>query len=103
MKFCMWLLMTVLVASLGAFAVPFSDKSLQTDVNMLPPMTRVSPEDKAPEKLQTNVWLWQSANTLHVSFACEIDSSFAIGQLSTRDGVLNGDYLRLRLITLPEA
>ncbi len=99
----MWLLMTVLVASLGAFAVPFSDKSLQTDVNMLPPMTRVSPEDKAPEKLQTNVWLWQSANTLHVSFACEIDSSFAIGQLSTRDGVLNGDYLRLRLITLPEA
>lgn len=92
-----------LLSSLTAMQVPLSDVPVFTPENMLQGFFRVSPEDAAAEKLHTKVWLWQDNEVLNVHFACEIDSSFFPGQICTRDNGSDADYVRVQLITIPDA
>lgn len=99
------LTLALLLVTLGCLAldVPLSDVPVQTDANLLNGLTRVDPEDGAPEKLQTKTWFWQDGGDLVVRFEAEIDSTFTPGSVSLRDEGGSADYLRLQLITMPEA
>ncbi len=87
----------------NALNVPVSAQPVITDANLLTGMQRVTPDDKAPETLSTKSWLWQDGEELVVYAECEIDSTFKVGTLSTRDGGVEADYFRVQLITVPDA
>ncbi|MDD4308881.1 MAG: hypothetical protein PHO32_00740 [Candidatus Cloacimonetes bacterium] len=83
--------------------VPYSQEPLHTEANLLTGLSRVSPEDKAAEKLSTHVWFWQDNDNLCFTFQAVIDSTFTPGPVSTRDVSNKADYLRIQLITIPDA
>lgn len=93
----------LLSLSLFALEVPFSEVPLLTDTNLLPPMQRVNPEDYALETLPTKAWMWQDGQNLFIAYEAVIDSSFTPGPVATRDTSTKADYLRLQLITMPDA
>jgi len=102
-KDCLLLVLVIIIYQLGAMVVPFSELPLVTDANLLPPMQRVNPQDGALERIPTKVWLWQNEQSLCFVFEAAIDSSFTPGPVSTRDTSNTADYMRLQLITLPDA
>jgi hypothetical protein len=99
---CFWLLACCLTICL-AFVVPVSEVPVLTDANLITGLLRVDPDDKEPEKLQTKCWLWQDGDDLLAYFECEIDSSFYPGPVGMRDNVSAADYVRVQLITIPDA
>lgn len=103
MKAGLLLLGLMLCLGLFAFDVPYSEVPLYSDANLLPQMQRVSPDDKVYESHPTKVWIWQDAHNLWLAYEAVIDSSFTPGPVSTRDVGNKADYLRLQLITMPDA
>lgn len=104
MKKCYLLLvMLVCFLALNAFEIPYSELPLITQANLLPPLMRVNPEDAALETLPTQAWFWQDGQHLCFVFEAEIDSTFTPGPISTRDTSNKADYLRIQLITMPDA
>ena len=83
--------------------VPFSQTPVLTDDNLMQDFVRVTPDDKLPEKLKTRCWFWYDENALYVKFEAEIDSTFKRGVFYPKDNGQDGDYVRLQLITIPEA
>lgn len=88
---------------LGALQVPLSDTPVLTDDNMFTGFFRVDPDDKLPSKLDTRAWIWQDGDWLVVHFACEIDADFRTGAPSMRDYGTDADYVRVQLVTMPDA
>jgi hypothetical protein len=104
MKMLMTMLALMMSAvQLAAMAVPASETPVITDDNLLTGFQRVTPDDKAPETLQTKCWLWQDGDDLMLRMESEIDSTFKVGTRTTRDGYTEADYFRVQLITVPEA
>lgn len=90
--FCLW-----------SLEVPVSDCPILEDANMLNGFMRVTPDDKEAEKLPTRVWLWQNGDVLNIQVDCVIDSTFTPGNICTRDRTNSADWLRVQLITIPDA
>jgi hypothetical protein len=103
MKIELILIMATLVFGCGAIVLPDSPQPVLTDDNLLTGFVRVDPDDKKPETLSTCAWLWQDGGDLVVRFAAEIDSSFTRGYISVKDEGTYSDYLRVQLITIPDA
>ena len=98
--FMLWLFMAW---TANCLLIPFSDVPLQTDANLLSGLQRVNPDDLAEEVFPTRAWLWQDAKNLCFIIESHADSSFVAGPVSTRDTANKADYLRIQLITLPDA
>ncbi len=92
-----------LVSLLAALQVPFSEIPVQTEANLLTGLQRVNPEDYVFETSPTQAWLWQDEHNLCFIIESPVDSSFVAGPVSTRDTSNKADYLRIQLITLPDA
>ncbi len=88
---------------LSALQVPFSLAPIQNDANLLSGLQRVTPDDLAYEANPTKAWLWQDEENLCFIIESYVDSSFVAGPVSTRDTGNKADYLRIQLITLPDA
>ncbi|MCK9308745.1 MAG: hypothetical protein M0P99_00550 [Candidatus Cloacimonetes bacterium] len=99
---CLWLSVCML-STCFAFIIPVSSTPVLRDDNLISNLLRVDPEDKKPETLATNCWLWQDDDCLVAYFECEIDSSFYLGSVATRDNAGAADYVRVQLITIPDA
>ncbi len=97
------LLLTFYVIACFAFVIPVSDTPVLTDANLITGLLRVDPDDQVPEKLSTKCWLWQDGDDLLAYFECEIDSTFYPGQVGTRDLAQSADFVRVQLITIPDA
>lgn len=97
------LVLALLVLNCGALVLPDSAQHVLTDENLLSGFVRIDPDDKKPEILPTQAWLWQDGADLVVRFAARIDSSFSKGSLSVRDEGTTADFLRVQLITIPDA
>ena len=103
MKALLLLAFCAALALLPALSIPVSQEPVLREDNLLTGLLRVSPDDQAPEQLITQCWLWQDGNFLVAHFECEIDSTFKTGTITTRDSAPDADYVRLQLITVPEA
>ena len=87
----------------AAIVLPVSETPVRTEANLLTGLVRVTPDDKAPETLPTKAWLWQDGSDLVVHFEAAIDSTFTKGSLSVKDEGTTADYLRVQLVTIPDA
>ncbi|MBP7205355.1 MAG: hypothetical protein KBA54_02445 [Candidatus Cloacimonetes bacterium] len=99
-------LISIFVLIAGAacgLALPDSREPVLTDANLLTGFLRVTPDDKVPETLPTKAWLWQDGSDLMVHFEAAIDSTFTQGSLTVKDEGTTADYLRVQLITIPDA
>jgi hypothetical protein len=101
-------LLTAILVLLGlnllfAFELPYSSTPVITDSNLLENFVRISPDDQQTEKLPTKAWLWYDENALYISFEAAIDSTFISGLYAPRDSGTDSDYLRVQIITIPEA
>jgi len=96
-------LIGLMCCALSAIDIPFSHESVKTDTNVLENFVRVVPDDSKPETLKTRCWLWYDENALHAEFAAEIDSTFRKGNYYPKDNGQDGDYVRIQVITIPEA
>jgi hypothetical protein len=96
-------LLLMAVLPLLCISVPYSEVPVLNEDNMITGMTRVSPEDARPDSWNTRCWLWQDGDFLVARFEAEIDSTFTKGANSMRDQGSRADYLRLQLVTVPEA
>ena len=103
MKSLFILAFLILTLACGALVLPTSETPVIADENLLTGFVRVDPDDKKPEELQTKAWLWQDGPALVVRFEAAIDSSFTKGSLSVKDEGTYGDFLRVQLITIPDA
>jgi len=97
------LLVLVILIDLEGMEIPFSKTEIRQEANQCGQFLKVDPPDLKPETLKTNAWLWHDEDDLYVLFECQIDSSFSEGNISSRDGISNADWLRFQLITIPEA
>ncbi|HOV17044.1 MAG TPA: hypothetical protein PLF50_06085 [Candidatus Cloacimonadota bacterium] len=88
---------------LGAIVLPLSEEPVLQEENMLSGFKRLYPDDKLPESQQSRIWLWQKDNNLMVRCVIPIDSLFTVGSPAFRDCATNADYIRVQLITLPQA
>lgn len=88
---------------MGAVVLPLSEEPVLQDNNMLSGFKRLYPDDKLPESQESRIWLWQENNNLIVHCVITIDSLFTVGSSAFRDGATNADYIRVQLITLPQA
>jgi hypothetical protein len=88
---------------LGAIILPLSEEPVLQEENMLSGFKRLYPDDKLPESQQSRIWLWQKDNNLMVRCVIPIDSLFTVGSPAFRDCATNADYIRVQLITLPQA
>ena len=103
MRFSMTFVLLFLFFICNAMVVPLSNTPVQSDDNLLSGMLRVTPDDKAAESLETKTWLWQDGNDLMLHIEAEIDSTFTKGSIRVRDDAGRADYLRVQLITMPDA
>lgn len=83
--------------------IPFSSVPVQTDDNSFTNFVRIDPDDKKPETLMTKTWFWYDSENIYIRFEADIDSTFTPGEFAPRDYNTKGDYLRIQLITIPEA
>lgn len=103
MKTWLSMIMASLAICCGAMALPDSAEPVLSDANLLTGFVRIDPDDKKPETLPTKAWLWQEGDDLMVRFEAAIDSSFTRGSISVKDEGTLADYLRVQLITIPDA
>ncbi|MDD3535787.1 MAG: hypothetical protein PHC50_06570 [Candidatus Cloacimonetes bacterium] len=97
------ILLLVSCLSFYAIEVPFSTVPVKTDDNLFESFVRIDPDDRKEESLPTRVWLWYDVDNLYIEFNATIDSTFCKGEFAPRDTRANGDYLRIQIITIPEA
>lgn len=97
------LLILFAVYLLPALDVPFSKVPVLTDENKLSDYRRIDPEDWIEDELNSTTWLWHDETTLYALMRCDKDENFSFGNFSARDGGNDGDFLRLQLITIPDA
>lgn len=103
-RLCFLVAVILLLSSLSAIVVPFSDVPVITDANMLGSFERITPEDGKGENLMTKAWLWQDGNDLVVYFEAEIDDTFQTSAAKMRDrSGDSSDYLRVQLVTQPDS
>jgi hypothetical protein len=88
---------------MSAIEIPFSRESVKTDANLFENFVRIDPDDSKSESLKTRCWLWYDEDALHVEFAAEIDSTFRKGNYYPKDNGQDGDYVRIQIVTIPEA
>ncbi len=86
-----------------AMEVPFSKDKLLLDENQSGEFIRIDPLDYQPDTLKTKAWLWQDDKARYVSFESVIDESFNVGPNRGRDSWNQSDFVRIQLITIPEA
>lgn len=103
MKTLLIAFLAALVLSCGAIELPDSAEPVYTDANLLTGFVRIDPDDKKPETLTTKAWLWQDGSDLLVHFEAQTDSTFTKGNLAVKDEGTQADYLRVQLITIPDA
>ncbi len=104
MKSIVCIVSVVLLCSLiYSIEIPFSQTSVKTDANLFENFIRLEPEDKIPETLKTKCWIWHDEDFLHVEFATEIDSTFRTGSYNPKDYGAEADFIRIQLITIPQA
>lgn len=103
MKALSMFVLAAIVINCGALVLPDSAQPVLSEDNLLSGFVRVDPDDKKPELLPTQAWLWQDGSDLVVRFAARIDSTFSKGTLSVRDEGTIADFLRVQLITIPDA
>jgi hypothetical protein len=87
---------------LNAMEIPFSTVPIKTDANLITNLVRIDPDDRKPETLPTQAWLWYDEDNLYVLAEGRIDSTFSEGLFAQRDADSKGDYLFLHLITNPK-
>jgi len=93
----------LIVFPLSAIDIPFSDQAVMTDTNLIGDFVRIDPDDSQAETLATKVWVWQEEGKLMVHFSCAINENFMPGYPASRDSEIQADYLRVQLVTLPDA
>lgn len=103
MKAVLCILFLCLISLGFSIMIPMSRVPVFSDDNLITGLVRCDPEDKLPETLQTKCWLWQDDGYLVAHFECEIDSTFYRGSVSVRDKGQQCDYVRVQLITIPDA
>jgi len=97
------LLFVIVVFTLAAMDIPYSDQAVMNNSNLIDEFVRIDPDDRQPETLDTKVWVWQEKGKLMIHFSCVIDENFQVGSLVRRDNGSRADYLRVQLITMPSA
>ena len=103
MKVALIVIFLCLLGGGFCMVIPLSNTPVLTDANMISSFVRCEPDDQLPETLQTKCWLWQEEDFLVAHFECETDSSFYIGSLTVRDQGQQQDFVRVQLITIPDA
>lgn len=103
MKTWFSLALAALAIYCGGMTLPDSHEPVLTDDNLLTGFVRIDPDDKIPETLPTKAWLWQDGSDLVVHFEATIDATFTKGELSVKDEGTQADFLRVQLITVPDA
>ncbi len=100
-----FILLIALYAANYIYAVdlPYSQVPVKTDANRISDYVRVDPKDKLPEATSTNTWLWYDEDNLYALFECEMAADFMIGNYNSRDYGYDCDFVRIQLITIPEA
>jgi Domain of unknown function (DUF5916) len=94
------LLITIFLwCQLDAFTIPFSEEILQDESNKITGFVRIDPDDSMAVPLQTDVWLWHDCENLYVLSECEIDDNFDAGRLASPDEWVEGDFIRIQIIT----
>lgn len=88
---------------LFSFEIPYSQAPILSDQNMITDFIRIQPDDKASPPLNTKVWIWYDENDIFFHWECDIDQSFVKGQYRRKDQSGNADYVRVQVITNPEA
>jgi len=96
-------LLLSLVVTLAAMDIPYSNNAVIGDANRIDNFVRIDPDDSQAETLATKAWVWQEENKLMIQFSCAIDESFGPGYPAARDSGVRADYLRVQLVTLPDA
>jgi len=91
------------ISALYSVELPYSAVPVKTAANQFDNFVRVDPDDSKPETLKTSCWLWYDEDALHVRFEAAIDSTFKKGNYYPKDTNYDGDYVRIQLITIPEA
>jgi len=95
--------MLILCNYLISIEIPFSSVSIKTDANMYNDFVRIDPDDRKPETLKTKAWCWYDEDNFYIRYEAQIDSTFYKGEYSPRDVYVKDDYVRLQIITIPEA
>ncbi len=83
--------------------IPYSDQAVMEDANLIDNFVCVDPDDSKAETLATKAWVWQEEGKLMIHFSSVIDEKFQQGYPASRDSGTRADYLRLQLVTLPDA
>lgn len=96
-------LFMLLMFPLSAMEIPFSDQAVMEEANLIDNFVRIDPDDSQAETLDTKAWVWQEEDKLMIHFSCVIDEHFQQGPPASRDSGTRADYLRVQLITLPDA
>jgi hypothetical protein len=95
------LLFFVVTAELICLEIPFSSVPVKTDANLFDQLLRVNPDDKMPETLPTQAWLWYDEENLYAAMEARIDSTFSVGKYAPRDESSGCDYLYIYLFPNP--
>lgn len=103
MKALLCLFTALLAIHCGAMVLPDSSEPVLEDSNLISNWVRIDPEDKKAETLPTQAWVWQDGGDLMVHLVARIDSTFTKGSISVKDEGTQADYLRVQLITIPDA
>ncbi len=103
MKFSLFIFFVVCVISAFCMEIPFSTVPVKTDTNLFSDFVRIAPDDKKPETLKTKAWLWYDEEALYIDFEAEIDNTFSAGMYVPNDNMGKGDFLRIQIITIPQA
>lgn len=101
MLFSFCFLLTILLCS--AMDIPYSNENLYKHDNYVSGFTRVDPNDNMPIPFDTKAWLWYDEDYLHVYVEAGIDSLLKPGVAVPKDGSMNADYVRLQIVTNPNA
>ncbi|PKN79094.1 MAG: hypothetical protein CVU48_06305 [Candidatus Cloacimonetes bacterium HGW-Cloacimonetes-1] len=86
-----------------AIEIPYSKVPVKTADNRISDYVRVDPKDKLLEATPTNTWLWYDEDNLYALFESEMTPDFMIGNYNSRDYGYDCDFVRIQLITIPEA
>ncbi len=102
-KISVVLLFVTILYLLPGIDIPFSRVPVITDENKLTNYLRIDPEDWVEDQHNTATWLWHDEEALYALMRCDKDENYSFGNFSSRDGGNDGDFLRLQLITIPDA
>lgn len=97
------LLLFLCCTVLFAIDVPFSGSPIQNADNMFTGFQRIDPEDYAADSLNTKAWFWHDEDYLYAIMQSDTGKNFSKGYPGSRDSSGETDYMRIQLITIPDA